>query len=285
MIKNTLTKAIFDKLEIQPNKIKDLGLQKPLILKEEQGKYEIIGEHYYQMDLMEMPSFNKYKYILCIINMRTRITDVEAMRSKDSIEVLKSFKKILERKIISFPEIIFMDNGSEFKNKHFIDYCNSNKIDLRWTRAGNHKQNAIVENINGKYKKYLNLYLSVKSLEMNKYFLNWIPVLPIIRDQINEYNKTIYPKKIDYLPPDVAPYSKVPIYEIGEEVHYHLDHPKALLSNKKLHGNFRHGDRHFSDDKKEIENIKIDQRTGIVRYILKNMFGSFLEKQLLKKLN
>ena len=59
--------------------------------------YEIVGDALYQMDLFEMPAFRGFKYVLSIINLKSRLTDVQQMKNKDANTTLNAFKKILDK--------------------------------------------------------------------------------------------------------------------------------------------------------------------------------------------
>jgi len=247
--------------------------------------YNVMTNHYYQMDLMEMTPDEEYKYILNIVNMKTRISDVQPLINKESSTVLTAFINILKRNIIVYkPELIYCDNGSEFINNQFKQFCQANEIGLVFTRPGNHKQNAIVEASNNLYKKILLRYLSVKSYEKNEYVNDWVDVVFKVRDMINEhYNLNPIQYKNLLVPYD----GPEPKYNIGDEVYIKLDHPKMLLYDNRLHGDyFRNGDRRYSNSKFIISGFKMPNG-GNLRYQIKDqngniIYGNFLENELLK---
>lgn len=281
-MKETLASKFLSKKEAnEPEIINQITIGQ--MRKQDMSKYVVVADSYYQMDLMTLVPFNKMNYVLCIVNMRNKLTDVEALRTKSADEVLKAFKKILDRKIIHpEPKLIFMDNGKEFDNKYFKDFLISKNIQFRFTRAGQHRQNAIVENTNRNYKRLLLLYLSSISIKNKKYKNDWISVLFDVRDEINKFNKERYPKKIEYFPTETNFKGNKPKFEIGQEVKHALDQPRFLFTEQKLHGDyFRPGDRRFSSYKMPIENIILDPVSNQIRYKLKNIYGTFLEKQLL----
>lgn len=246
--------------------------------------YNVLANDYYQMDLMEMTPDNEYKYILNIVNMKTRICDVQPMKTKEGDGVLKAFVDILKRNVIIFyPKLIYCDNGGEFINNRFKNYCASVGIGLVFTRPGNHKQNAIVEASNNIFKKILLRYLSVKSYEKNEYVDDWVEVLFKVRDMINEHFTT---NPVQYRNLLVAYDGNEPKYKIGEEVYIKIDHPQMLLLNGRMHGDyFRNGDRRFSNQKYKVNGFKMPNG-GNLRYQIKNekgdiMYGNYLENELL----
>lgn len=257
-----------------------LPIKEPVL----KDSYNILANDFYQMDLMFMSPDEHYLYILNIVNMKTRISDVQPLKTKESNEVLKAFHDILTRNVIQYyPKVIYVDNGGEFVSETFKKYCQDHDINLVFTRAGNHKQNAIVEASNNIYKKILNRYLSVKSLEKNEYFNDWIEILYRVRDAINKYREENPIKYKNLLVPYDGPEPK---YEIGQKVYIKLDHPKMLLLNMRMHGDkFRNGDRRFSNEIYTITGFKMPNG-GNLRYQVKNpdgdiVYGNFLENELL----
>lgn len=250
-------------------------------------KYLILSSHLYQMDLLTMPMYNKFNFVIVIINMRTRISDVQPIYSKSALHVLQGFEKIVNRKIIEKIEAIFLDNGAEFKNKYMDDYCKKEDIGLIWTNSNNHKQNAIVENANGTYKKFLNNYLSYMSLEKGKYYNNWVEKLFVVRDELNKYAKENYPKNVDLMGMAYEGSMK-PKFKVGDDVYIKLDAPRSLIGNKRLHGTFRRGDIRF-DNKNMYKVSNINYNQNNLRYTVekngKRRYGTLLENELLNAPN
>lgn len=278
-----LIESSLRKLDVDTN---STNYKKLLPIREPKLKdsYVVLANDYYQMDLMEMTPDNGYSYILNIVNMKTRISDVQPMTSKDGKTVLKAFVDILKRNVIVYrPKLIYCDNGSEFINNQFKEFCNSEDIGLVFTRPGNHKQNAIVEASNNLYKKILLRYLSFKSYSQDEYYDDWVEILFSVRDMLNEHFTTNPIRYKNLLVPYDGPEPK---YEIGDKVHIKLDHPKMLLYDQRMHGDyFRNGDRRYSNSIYTITGFKMPNG-GNLRYQLKNnqneiLYGNYLENELL----
>ena len=234
---------------------------------------------------MIMPDYEDYKYILCVVNMRLRLSDVEPLKTKTAISVLNAFKTIYERNIADKKiEFIISDQGAEFNNKIFLKFCKDNNIGISFTRVGNHKQNAIVESTNGQYKKFLLYYITYKSQETHTNYKNWLEALFIIRDEMNLINSTKYPKDINYLDMNYTG-SYNPKFKYGDLVYVKLDNPVSDVANKKLFGKFRYGDNIFSTETYKIIGVNMNPGKQL-RYTVQDeagnvIYGNYLESHLL----
>lgn len=282
-----MEKKIMDKLNVDMDNINYRNITP------NKSDYKLVKEHYqilsnsfYQVDLIgPMPSWKNYNYIFVIVNMRTHLTDAMAMKDKTAQTVLNAFKTMLKRNIIEIkPTLIYSDQGSEFKNKIFMDYCKEHDIELVFTRVKTKTQNAIVEMTNNFYGKYLVKYLSYQWQQKGRVYNNWVDTLDTVRDGINEHNKEVYPKYVNYLSmvPDLHPNK----YNIGDKVYIKSDYPRRVLTEETEHGyNFRHGDlRYLGEPHTVIGIIRANGRN--LRYQIKDskdkvIFGNFLEKDLI----
>ena len=104
----------------------------------------------HQADLLFLPhdTYRKkiYKYILVVIDIASRYKDEEALTSKESLEVAKSFEKIYSRKL-KWPEILMVDPGKEFFG-NVATLMTKHKVKFQRSEAGNHRAQAFVERAN-----------------------------------------------------------------------------------------------------------------------------------------
>lgn len=292
----SLRNNIYKKLKIKDDVNVKRYVSKPVFKRD---KYIVLSNDMYQMDLIEMSmernNKDEFKYVFVIINMRTRISDVEPMKNKTAIDALKAFKIIFDRRIITDIKYIYADNGSEFKNKIFLDFCDEKKIKIFWTRAGQHRHNTIVENINGLYKRYLYRYINYKyetiyDDKKPNHNLNEIrkfdDALYIIRDEINKKNSLIYP-----ITPNLMEFRVDNIdhkFNIGDKVYVKLDYPiNPNGTDKKIGDFFRHSDMKFSRKIYTITNINYGNNFKQLRYKVadsngKDIYGSYTENELLR---
>lgn len=251
-------------------------------------KYIILGNNLYQADLITMPEYDGYNYILNVVNMRSKLTDCRPLPNKENKTVINAFTQIIHGDIAGNLKFLFTDQGSEFTNLNFKKFCVDNDIDLKYTRVGNHRQAGIVEASNLHYKKILNEYMSVKT--KGEYFLNWVSVLKEVRDGINEYKIKNSRPIFNFMESSYDGGDKFK-FKIGEKVHVMLDYPKTLVNNKRMHSGhgsgFRSGDKRFSDEVYKV--IGYSPVNGKqLRYTVENekgikLFGNYLATQLIKK--
>lgn len=127
---------------------------KPTILKQPFGQIGI--------DLIDMTSFESkgFKWILTAIDMFSRYTWVEALKSKKSNiiepEVVNAMKKIISR-MKEKPHSLRSDNGSEFISGEFQGFLKNKKIRHQFSSAETPASNGMIERYNGKLKRQLQM--------------------------------------------------------------------------------------------------------------------------------
>jgi len=271
---NGLTNKFLRSKDINLNSFQYKQLMNPKTIKDPDNHYHVLSNYWYQCDLMYLPRFHNYEYCLCLINMRTKISDVEPIVNRTSKSITTAFIKMLERNIIEkFPKKIFSDLGSEFRGE-FEKFCKDNNIQLIYTRQQNHFQNSLVENINGTYKKIIMRYLQMKKTK------DWISILYEVRDAINSWKKE-HPKKFPDLINQIYNENNLKNkYELGEMVHVKLDHP-VDDGDKRIQGShrIRHGMKRFSTKTYKIISYRFTPKT--IRYTVQGLYGSYPESHLL----
>ncbi len=90
------------------------------------------------------------------------------------------------------PSSIILDNGVEFVNEVFVQWCNDNKISLHFIDPGKPVQNAYVESFNGKFRK--------EFLEQNK-FKTISEAKLALESWLIYYNEQRPHSSLDYLTP------------------------------------------------------------------------------------
>ena len=58
----------------------------------------------HQADLLYLPNDDGYKYALVVVDVGTRKTDAEPIKSHSASDVVAAFKKIYKRKILKLPK-------------------------------------------------------------------------------------------------------------------------------------------------------------------------------------
>ena len=103
----------------------------------------------FMADLLFLPTdVFGYKYLLAVVDLATNEFDIEAIKSKEPIYILKAFEKMVAREYINLPKSsIATDGGSEFKGV-FHKYLYDNDILHKQTLLGRHKQLSSIDNLN-----------------------------------------------------------------------------------------------------------------------------------------
>lgn len=290
----SLTKKILEDLNVDTKKDNYKILCNPT-RKTQTDKYVILEEGFCQMDLFFMPSYNGFKYVINIVDMYNKVTDVQPIRTKSAKTICSKFIDILEREIVK-PKVLYCDQGSEFNNKQFIDLCKDEDIKLIFTRVCNHKQNAYIEAMNGVYKRILMRYISYMKLEKKKEKANWVEKIFKVRDELNKhyseqpktYSRLLERKHFDQ-----------PKFKYNDRVRIKLDYPRDNLdvenddddknekSKKMFAEKFRHGNHRFSQELYYIDGIKDCPCNNGVRYYIRSkrkgdpLYGTFAENDLM----
>lgn len=204
-----------------------------------------------QLDLLQLPDDDGYKYLLVVVDIATRLCDAEPLKTKDSNEVKKAMLKIWKRKYIKKPLRFEVDSGSEFKGE-FKKYFEK-ILDFVVKKAGRHRQQSVVETKNGQIGKILNMRMLAEEINNNEVSKNWVDLVPKVIALLN--------KHLSYEANDINP--ELPIITnnytslmlpIGSKVRIKLDTPKSYLDDKKLYGKFRMGDIRWSKELYTITN-------------------------------
>ena len=210
----------------------------------------------YQSDVLYMPTdpTTQDKYILTVVDISSKgKLDAEPMKIVNAQAVLKAFKTIFSRGILSMPKyVITLDKGSEFNNETIKKYFNDNKVFIKYTQTGRSRQIAFAENRNKIIAKSLFMRMVAQEVLTDEPSTHWVSDLPPLITTINNYT--------DKLP--IKKYSDIPnitkntiILSLKTPVHIQLDKPREAYTGKKLNGHFRATDIRWSVEKYFISNI------------------------------
>lgn len=110
-----------------------------------------------------------------------------SMAGFSPVEYLEHLKET-----VNLPKHIVVDNGPEFANTVFVDWCKQHEIALHFIDPGKPVQNAYVESFNGKFRK--------EFLDQNK-FNSIREVQKRLEQWIKYYNEERPHSSLDYLTP------------------------------------------------------------------------------------
>ena len=217
-----------------------------------------------QMDLLSLPHDNNYKYALTAIDLHTKQADAEPLKTKRQNEVLKASKKIFNRGNVQKPQHrLEIDNGKEFNALQ--RYLEESDVFVRRNKAGRHRQQALVENLNKTLGKAIFTLQNVNELNTGNESVEWVDMLPNIIENYNEYQLEKYIEEPP-LPPEHFDFTQCKgdacnILEEGTRVRIPLEEPrKATNLQQKLSGNFRASDLRYNPEIKTITKVLLRPR-------------------------
>ena len=85
-----------------------------------------------------------FKYALAVIDVASRYKEAEPLITKSALEVSKAFEKIYDRSPLSYPKILNVDGGGEFKAQT-LKLFKTNGTQIKVGEPGNHRAQGIVE--------------------------------------------------------------------------------------------------------------------------------------------
>lgn len=193
----------------------------------------------HQADILFMPDDGGFKYALVVADVGTRLCDAEPIKDKSSRMVSNAFQKIYKRKILSHPEVIQTDNGTEFQGdtqKYFQDHDISHRVGKPYRS----RQQGIVERKNQLIGKALFKRMTEQELLTGETSREWVEDLPNVIKKMNDVTKK------HKLPQPTDNYKcqgdACNILEQGTQVRIALDKPIDVVSGKRLNGSFRDTD-------------------------------------------
>jgi hypothetical protein len=114
---------------------------------------------YYQCDLVDMGKYASHnkRYIFTLIDVFTKQVFAVAMGNKTENSVFKVIQKMYNQLESLGKSIILLqsNNGAEFINKKFQDFCKDNKIKHITSIPERPQLNGSVERFNGTLKRYI----------------------------------------------------------------------------------------------------------------------------------
>jgi hypothetical protein len=264
----------------------------------------LVANYNMMADLLFLPTAKfGFKYLFVIVDLATDLFDIEPVKNKEPITILKAMKKCFAREYLNEPEYTLKtDGGNEFKGV-FHKYLYDESILHKVAPPSRHTSMANVESLNKQLGRLFNGYMNMKEERTGKVFKNWTEIIPIVREKLNEIRKKPLPKDInsheypiqeDLREKKVAvtkkkvietQYTRIePAFKVGDSVYRYLDHPQNALKKNQPTAQKRMGD--YLWDRQERKILKIITMGGkgpLYRYLLEDLPNvSFTEKQLMK---
>jgi len=214
----------------------------------------------HQADLLFLPEDRGFKYVLTVVDTASRYADAEPLKTKKSDEVVKAFKKIYKRQPLNKPELIKVDDGSEFKGT-FNKYLKDERIGILRGKPNRHRSQALAEYINRVLGKVIMKKVNSNELNGINYF-DWAEYLPKIMKIYNKYHKendTLGKnrKEIENAEFDISELRTD--LRVGDLVYIPREKPK-----NNEYGNFRSSDIRYYEKPYKIKDILMNPNSPIV---------------------
>jgi transcriptional regulator len=182
-----------------------------------------------------------FKYALVVVDDANRKLDAEPLKDKNTINLVKAFKKIYSRNILKTPKNVEFDSGAEFHGETEI-YFKKLGIHIRYADVNRHRQQSLVETKNHVLGKAIHMMQAQQELRTNKQVRVWVKFLPELVSLINEHVSSTIPKHRveDDFP--VSTDDNKNLLGIGTPVRVLLDYPIHAHNEKRLDNKFRASD-------------------------------------------
>jgi len=155
---------------------------------------EYSKDYIHQADLLFLPEDNGYKYALVVVDIGSKLVDAVPLKTKESKGVVKGFKKIYARKILTKPFKIETDSGSEFKDA-FKTWAKDEGIKVKTAKPHRHRQVAMVERRNQMIGKKLFYRMTEQEILTGETSREWVSDLLEVIKEINKRTKKNKKKK------------------------------------------------------------------------------------------
>lgn len=172
-------------------------LHKPARLKIRRNRTIVYGlNQQFQMDLCDLQKIAKYnnknRYLLCCIDVFSRMAFVEPVKDKRGATVATALKKILDNGRSHVPKVIQSDKGLEFLSHLVQDELKSRKIKFFTTNS--EVKSALIERFIRTLRSRLYRYFTHK---------NTLKYVDVIQDLVSAYNNS-YHRSIKCKPIEVT---------------------------------------------------------------------------------
>lgn len=217
--------------------------------------YQVLEKNaVHQMDLMTMPSYKGYKYILHVVDLFNRTSDAKPLKNKTGPNVLRAFKAIYTGKYLrEFPKVLHVDPGTEFAD--IKRFANDIEMKVRVGKVGRHRQQAIVEKRNGILAKMLFKKMGEEELKTGVVNRNWVDHLEGIVKKLNERVKG-FEQKVLFDGEVVCEGKSCELLDVGTKVRTKLDNPESLTGDQKINDTrFRATDTRWKNETRTVKEI------------------------------
>ena len=143
----------------------------------------------HQLDVLFLPHDKvgklTYKYALTVVDLANRYKEAEPLTNKSAQTVASAIQKIYNRSPLTFPRLIQVDDGSEFKGD-FSKLMKKHGTLIKRGVPGNHRSQAVVESFNKSLAARLFTYQYHMEMKHDKRNREWVRRLPGVIKAMND---------------------------------------------------------------------------------------------------
>lgn len=170
-------------LQIKTKK-NDEGIREPREINEETGGVENV-ENKLTKNLNQFNDDGTKGYILTVVDFFSKKVWARALSQNNAEQVLEGFKSICnETNPSTYPHILITDNGKEFTNNDFNQFCKDHKIIHRVAQSYKPTTNGLTERMNREIRK------KIKAGFIKNNNLEWFSHLQTYCDNINNQRQS-----------------------------------------------------------------------------------------------
>jgi hypothetical protein len=224
----------------------------------------------YQSDALYLPEDQGYTYLLVVVDTISGITDAEPIRALQAAQIEAAFKRIFTAgRPLPLPKFaMYMDPGTEFKNRVVKEYFAEKGILTRYGKTGRSRQQAFAENRNKFLAQALFQGQVEKELTSGQTNTEWVDDVPKVIQAINDYQRPRYEKSRRYwearkTQPLPALKPKVPILEVGTPVRIIQEEPHDVFG-RKTDKRWRATDIRWEPKEYKITNVILTPRQPVL---------------------
>ena len=274
----------FIKNEVKNNKTELNSLYKRPQKEDITPTFRILKENYFhQGDILYLPDDNGYKYLLVIVDIYNKKLDcipIKSLKQEDN-DVYNGIKKIYSNGILKYPKFLSFDLGNEFKGENLKDFLISHRINVRYSKPGRHRQQAIVEAMNSKIGSYIHKFQANEELLTGHIVKTWVNELPELIKYLNDnIPNPISEPQSDEILTNYKLKKVQNIIPLNSKVRVLLDKPENTYNEGRLSGKFRKSDIRWSRDLKTITNIFLTPTYPIMYQLDNDNTVAYTQNQL-----
>ena len=245
-------------------------------------RFQILKPNIFQQaDILYLPEDIGFKYLLVVVDVYDKKIDaipIKSLKQEDN-EVYEGIKKIYSNGILKYPKFLSFDQGNEFKGSNLTDYLKNHRVNVRYSKPGRHRQQAVVESANRKLGTYIHKFQANQELLTGKEVKTWVNEL---KDLIKYLNENLPPPITPNQSDEILTQYKVHknIIPINTKVRVILDKPENTYNSGRLSGTFRKSDIRWSRDIKTITNIYLTPNQPVMYQIDNDNSIAYTDNQL-----